>query len=107
MLAAIEGPDILIVLGVVLLLFGSTQIPKLARSLGSASREFKRGQDHEPPPETPVVVEAPTVVHAVTTVPAGTAAVTTVPVVTAPPAPPTVVVAAPVGNGSAPTPPTP
>ncbi|HEY5244191.1 MAG TPA: twin-arginine translocase TatA/TatE family subunit [Acidimicrobiales bacterium] len=107
MLAAIEGPDILIVLAVVLLLFGSTQIPKLARSLGSASREFKRGQDHEPPPETPVVVETPTVVHAVTTVPAGTPAVTTVPVVTAPPAPPTVVVAAPVGNGSAPTSPTP
>ncbi len=45
MLAAIEGPDILIVLAVVLLLFGGTQIPKLARSLGSASREFKRGQD--------------------------------------------------------------
>jgi sec-independent protein translocase protein TatA len=107
MLAAIEGPDILIVLAVVLLLFGSTQIPKLARSLGSASREFKHGQDHEPPPETPVVVETPTGVHAVTTVPAGTAAVTTVPVVTAPPAPPAVVVAAPVGNGSAPTPTTP
>ncbi len=45
MLAAIEGPDILIVLAVVLLLFGSTQIPKLARSLGSASREFKQAHD--------------------------------------------------------------
>lgn len=60
MLAAIEGPDILIVLAVVLLLFGSTQIPKLARSLGSASREFKKGQEkgdsiEEPDPATPVV----------------------------------------------------
>jgi sec-independent protein translocase protein TatA len=44
-LAAIEGPDILIVLAVVLLLFGSTQIPKLARSLGSASREFRQAHD--------------------------------------------------------------
>jgi len=105
MLAAIEGPDILIVLAVVLLLFGSTQIPKLARSLGSASREFKRGQDHEPPPETPVVVETPTGVHAVATVPAAAPAVTTVPVAVA--ATPATPVAVPVGNGSAPTPPTP
>jgi sec-independent protein translocase protein TatA len=107
MLAAIEGPDILIVLAVVLLLFGSTQIPKLARSLGSASREFKHGQDHGQPPETPVVVETPTGGQAVATVPAGTAAVPTVPVVTAPPAPPAVAVAAPVWNGSVPVPPTP
>ena len=34
---------ILIVLAIVLLLFGSTQIPKLARSLGSARSEFKKG----------------------------------------------------------------
>ena len=45
MLASIAGPDSLIIIAVVLLLFGSTQVPKLARSLGSASREFKRGQD--------------------------------------------------------------
>ncbi len=30
---------------VVLVLFGSTQIPKLARSLGSAQKEFKKGLD--------------------------------------------------------------
>ena len=57
MLAAIEGPDILIVLAVVLLLFGGTQIPKLARSLGSASREFKRGQDEAPSAEPPAANE--------------------------------------------------
>jgi sec-independent protein translocase protein TatA len=45
MLAAIAGPDILIVIATVLVLFGGTQIPKLARSLGSASSEFKRGQE--------------------------------------------------------------
>ena len=43
MLAEIIGPDFLIVLVVVALLFGSSQLPKLARSLGSAKREFEEG----------------------------------------------------------------
>jgi len=34
---------IIIVLVVVVLVFGSTQLPKLARSLGSAQSEFKKG----------------------------------------------------------------
>lgn len=37
------GPELLIVLVVVLLLFGSTKLPKLARSLGQAQNEFKSG----------------------------------------------------------------
>lgn len=37
------GPELLIVLVVVLLLFGSTRLPKLARSLGQAQSEFKKG----------------------------------------------------------------
>ena len=37
------APELLIVLAVVLLLFGSTRLPKLARSLGEASKEFKHG----------------------------------------------------------------
>ena len=38
------GPmELLIILGIVLLLFGSTRLPKLARSLGQASKEFKTG----------------------------------------------------------------
>ena len=42
--ADIFGVDgIIVLLVVVLVLFGSTQIPKLARSLGSAQREFKKG----------------------------------------------------------------
>ena len=41
-------PELLIVLVVVLLLFGSTRLPKLARSLGAASSEFKKGT-HEGP----------------------------------------------------------
>jgi sec-independent protein translocase protein TatA len=31
------------VLGIVVLLFGSSQLPKLARSLGQAQKEFKKG----------------------------------------------------------------
>ena len=38
-----QGIIVLIVIAVVL--FGSTQIPKLARSLGSAQKEFKKGLD--------------------------------------------------------------
>jgi sec-independent protein translocase protein TatA len=43
MLAEIIGPDILIVLAVILVLFGGSQLPKLARGLGSAQKEFKKG----------------------------------------------------------------
>ncbi len=41
----LEGTDLLVVLGIIVLLFGSTQLPRLARSLGSASHEFKKGAD--------------------------------------------------------------
>jgi sec-independent protein translocase protein TatA len=40
--------ELLIILAVVLLLFGSTRLPKLAKSLGPASTEFKKGVDGEP-----------------------------------------------------------
>ena len=36
-------PEIIMILVIVLVLFGSTKIPKLARSLGEASKEFKKG----------------------------------------------------------------
>jgi sec-independent protein translocase protein TatA len=35
--------ELLIILLVVLLLFGGSQLPKLARSLGQAQKEFKKG----------------------------------------------------------------
>ena len=38
-------PELLIILAVVLLLFGGTRLPKLARSVGEASREFRKGLD--------------------------------------------------------------
>jgi sec-independent protein translocase protein TatA len=40
------GPtELIIVLLIVLLLFGGAKLPKLARSLGEASKEFKKGVD--------------------------------------------------------------
>jgi sec-independent protein translocase protein TatA len=36
--------ELLIVLAVVLLLFGSTRLPALARSLGEAKRQFHDGE---------------------------------------------------------------
>jgi sec-independent protein translocase protein TatA len=38
------GPtELIIILVIVLVLFGSTRLPKLARSMGQASKEFKKG----------------------------------------------------------------
>ncbi len=42
-------PELIIVLAVVMLLFGSTRLPKLARSLGQASKEFKQGLNDDSP----------------------------------------------------------
>ena len=38
-----DGPEMIVVLVVVLVLFGGSQIPKLARNLGQAQKEFKKG----------------------------------------------------------------
>jgi len=44
MLADIFGPDLLIVVIVLaVVLFGGAAIPKLARNLGSAKKEFEKG----------------------------------------------------------------
>jgi sec-independent protein translocase protein TatA len=38
-----QGPELLIILFVIVLLFGSAKLPKFARSLGRAQSEFKQG----------------------------------------------------------------
>jgi sec-independent protein translocase protein TatA len=38
-----SGPEWIIVLVVVLVIFGGSQLPKLARNLGKAQKEFKEG----------------------------------------------------------------
>jgi sec-independent protein translocase protein TatA len=48
MIANIFGPDVIIVVVIaVVLLFGAGQLPKLARSVGEASKEFKKSQTEE------------------------------------------------------------
>ena len=42
---SLGAPELIIILIIVLLLFGTTRLPKLARSLGEASREFKKGAE--------------------------------------------------------------
>ncbi len=42
------GNEILVVLLIVLLLFGGSKLPELARSLGKAKNEFKKGTQEEP-----------------------------------------------------------
>ena len=42
-LGEIIGWEFLLVIAIIALLFGSTQLPKLARSLGSAKSEFEKG----------------------------------------------------------------
>jgi sec-independent protein translocase protein TatA len=47
------GPmELIIVLLIVLLLFGGAKLPKLARSLGEASKEFKKGVEERDKEET-------------------------------------------------------
>jgi len=38
------GPELLLIVGVLVLLFGASKLPKLARSMGSATGEFKKGR---------------------------------------------------------------
>jgi sec-independent protein translocase protein TatA len=37
------GPELLIILLVVVLLFGAAKLPSLARSIGASAKEFKKG----------------------------------------------------------------
>ena len=38
-------PELIVILIILLLLFGSTKLPKLARSLGESAGELKKGVD--------------------------------------------------------------
>ena len=37
------APELLIILAIILLAFGTSRLPKLARSMGEAQKEFKKG----------------------------------------------------------------
>jgi sec-independent protein translocase protein TatA len=49
-----SGPEWFIVLAIALLLFGGSQLPKLARNLGQAQKEFKDGLAESSPKDEPV-----------------------------------------------------
>jgi len=41
------GPEMIVILLVLILLFGANKIPKLARSVGQATNEFEKGRDEQ------------------------------------------------------------
>ena len=43
MFAFLDPPEIILIIVVVLVLFGGSQLPKLAKNLGKAQQEFKTG----------------------------------------------------------------
>lgn len=47
-----SGNELFIVLLIVVVIFGGSQLPKLARNLGEAQREFRKGQDHKDETDT-------------------------------------------------------
>lgn len=58
-LAEIVGWEFLLVIAVAALLFGSSQIPKLAKSLGQASKEFRKGLEQDDDEEAPASKPTP------------------------------------------------
>jgi sec-independent protein translocase protein TatA len=42
--AGLGAPELIIILLIIMLIFGGAKLPKLARSLGESSKEFKKGR---------------------------------------------------------------
>jgi sec-independent protein translocase protein TatA len=53
----LQAPELMIVLAVVLLLFGSAKLPQLARSLGQSKRAFQDGVEDAAPRREPSGVD--------------------------------------------------
>lgn len=57
-----KGPEWIIILVVVLLIFGARKLPELARSLGASAKEFRKGiqeGSEETPADPPVKTDTP------------------------------------------------
>ncbi len=63
LVAFLEGPDLVIVAVVIMVLFGGSQLPKFARSLGQAKKELdagmQEGAPHDSSPRESPRVESP------------------------------------------------
>ena len=70
MLAFINGPEVIVILAIVLILFGAKKLPELAKGLGQGIKEFKKSSreiqdelhdamDVNAPPATPPRREQP------------------------------------------------
>ncbi|HSX27871.1 MAG TPA: twin-arginine translocase TatA/TatE family subunit [Candidatus Saccharimonadales bacterium] len=46
-LLGIGAPELIVVLAIVLLLFGSKKLPELAKSLGTSARELRKGLNED------------------------------------------------------------
>jgi sec-independent protein translocase protein TatA len=57
-MAGLGAPELLIVLVIILFVFGSSKLPQLARSLGTAKREFEHGQVEHRRAEAPAIEPA-------------------------------------------------
>jgi sec-independent protein translocase protein TatA len=44
-MAGLGAPELLIILLIVMVVFGGSKLPSLARSIGEAQRELRKGQD--------------------------------------------------------------
>ena len=53
-----KGPEWIIILVVVLLIFGARKLPELARSLGASAKEFRKGISEGSSEEAEAVGEA-------------------------------------------------
>ena len=72
-LTNLAGPDLLIILLIVLVLFGAKKLPELARGMGQAVKEFQKAKDEftdelHKAGTTPAAPAAPTVQPAPSTV---------------------------------------
>lgn len=56
---SIGGQEMIVIVVAVVLLFGATRIPALARSLGRSKNEFKKGLEDEPGDEQKKPEEKP------------------------------------------------
>ena len=57
--AIIDAPIIIIIVGLGVLLFGADKIPKLARSMGEAKKEFEAGSHAQRAPQPPDQTQPP------------------------------------------------